>query len=212
MTLQATLSPYNFGTATSNGETVTFTNNGVTIGTAKLSSGVATLVVMLSTTGSDSFQATYPGDCGLVASNSNKVAGTTLLASTITWPDPAAITYGTPLSGTQLDATESVAGTFVYTPAAGTILPAGNNTLSVTFTPTNPAYGQVTATVPLTVTQVQSEIIWPTPTPITYGTPLSGFQLDATASSGVCPGTARQLLQRLRYLPARLPLQHRRVR
>jgi len=185
VTLQATLSPYNFGTATSNGESVTFTNNGTPIGTAKLSSGVATLVVMLPTTGTDSFQATYPGDCGLLASNSNKVAGNTLLASTITWPDPAAITYGTPLSGTQLDATESVAGTFVYTPAAGAILPAGNDTLSVTFTPTNPAYGQVTATVPLTVTQVQSEIIWPIPTPITYGTPLSGFQLDATASSGV---------------------------
>ena len=27
-------------------------------------------------------------------------------------------------------------------------------------------------------------LIWPTPIPITYGTPLSGFQLDATASSG----------------------------
>ena len=186
VTLQATLSPYNFGTATSNGELVTFTNNGVTIGTAPLSSGVASLVATLPA-GTDSFRAIYPGDCGLVASNSNIVSGNTLLASTITWPSPAAITFGTPLSATQLDATESVAGTFVYTPPAGTILPAGNNTLSVTFTPTNPAYGQVTATVQLAVSQVQSEIIWPTPTPITYGTPLSGFQLDATASSGIVP-------------------------
>ena len=45
---------------------------------------------------------------------------------------PAPITYGTALSSTQLDASAAdsvtgaaVAGTFVYTPAAGTILHAG---------------------------------------------------------------------------------------
>ena len=37
----------------------------------------------------------------------------------ITWANPADITYGTPLSATQLDATASVAGNFDYTPAAG---------------------------------------------------------------------------------------------
>ena len=37
----------------------------------------------------------------------------------ITWATPAAITYGTPLSATQLNATSTVAGTFVYSPAAG---------------------------------------------------------------------------------------------
>ena len=57
---------------------------------------------------------------------------------TITWSNPADITYGTPLGGTQLDATANVAGTFVYTPASGTVLNAGNDqTLSVTFTPTD---------------------------------------------------------------------------
>ena len=44
---------------------------------------------------------------------------------TITWPAPAAITNPTPLSATQLNATASVPGTFVYTPAAGTVLAAG---------------------------------------------------------------------------------------
>ena len=43
------------------------------------------------------------------------------IVPTVTWAKPAAITYGTPLSGTQLDATASVPGTFTYTPAAGTI-------------------------------------------------------------------------------------------
>ena len=37
---------------------------------------------------------------------------------TITWATPAGIIYGTALSATQLNATASVPGTFVYTPAA----------------------------------------------------------------------------------------------
>jgi len=41
----------------------------------------------------------------------------------ITWANPAAITYGTTLSGTQLNATASVPGAFVYTPAFGVGLP-----------------------------------------------------------------------------------------
>ena len=44
---------------------------------------------------------------------------------TITWATPADITYGTALGATQLNATASVPGTFVYTPAAGTVLNAG---------------------------------------------------------------------------------------
>ena len=61
-----------------------------------------------------------------------------LCQPTITWPAPTAIAYGSSLSSEQLDATASVPGTFVYTPAAGTVLPAGNNqTLSVVFTPTD---------------------------------------------------------------------------
>ena len=59
----------------------------------------------------------------------------------ITWPTPAAITVGTKLSSAQLDATANEAGTFVYTPAAGTVLPAGLQTLTEDFTPTGgPTY------------------------------------------------------------------------
>src|SRR5207248_7631084 len=58
----------------------------------------------------------------------------------ITWPTPADIVYGTALSATQLNASSSVAGTFVYTPAAGAVLSAGAaQTLSVAFTPTDGA-------------------------------------------------------------------------
>ena len=54
---------------------------------------------------------------------------------TITWSSPVNITYGTALSGTQLNAVASVPGTFVYTPAEGTVLSAGTQTLHVDFTP-----------------------------------------------------------------------------
>ena len=103
----------------------------------------------------------------------------------INWVTPAAITYGTPLSSVQLDATTSIPGTFVYTPDAGTILQAGTHTLSVTFTPSDPAtagFQAATATVTLVVNQATPMITWPTPANIAYGTALSATQLDATAS------------------------------
>jgi sugar lactone lactonase YvrE len=122
------------------------------------------------------------------AVQSIQLSGTGLPATpTITWPTPAPITYGTALSGTQLDATASVPGTFAYTSAVGTVLAAGSQTLSVTFTPTDATdYTSATATATLTVNKAPVTITWPTPPPITYGTALSSTQLDATAS---VPGT-----------------------
>ena len=81
---------------------------------------------------------------------SHEAAATT--TPKITWTKPAAIPKGTALSKTQLDASASVAGNFVYTPAAGTVLSPGTHTLSVTFTPTNTAaYSTATASVSLIV-------------------------------------------------------------
>ena len=106
---------------------------------------------------------------------------------TITWATPSPITYGTALSSTQLNATASVPGTFLYSPVSGTVLGAGSQTLSVTFTPTDTTdYSAATATVTLTVNKATPTITWATPSPITYGTALSSTQLNATAS---VPGT-----------------------
>jgi hypothetical protein len=70
---------------------------------------------------------------------------------TISWPTPSPIANTTPLSSTQLDATASVPGRFVYTPAAGTVLTAGTHALSVAFTPANPAgYNDASASVTIT--------------------------------------------------------------
>jgi hypothetical protein len=77
-----------------------------------------------------------------------------LATPTITWPAPSAITFGSALGSPQLNATASVPGTFVYSPPAGTVLPAGTGqTLSVTFTPTaSNDYSSVTANTAISVT------------------------------------------------------------
>jgi O-glycosyl hydrolase len=103
----------------------------------------------------------------------------------ITWATPAAIVYGTALSATQLDATASVAGSFSYSPAAGTVPAAGSQKLTVTFTPSDTTdYTSASGSVTLTVNQATPAISWATPASISYGTALSATQLDATASVG----------------------------
>jgi hypothetical protein len=78
----------------------------------------------------------------------------------ITWAAPARVTYGTALSSAQLDATSPVAGSFTYTPAAGSVLAAGVDTLSVTFTPVDTTdYTTTTKTVQLVVNQTTPIII-----------------------------------------------------
>jgi len=73
---------------------------------------------------------------------------------TISWANPADITYGTALGATQLNATATPpGGTFAYNPAPGTVLAAGNSqTLSVTYTPTDLVnYTTATASVSINV-------------------------------------------------------------
>ena len=72
----------------------------------------------------------------------------------VTWANPAGVASGTVLGAEQLNATANVAGTFTYTPPAGTVLTGGmGQVLSVTFTPTDTAtYASATKTVTIDVT------------------------------------------------------------
>jgi hypothetical protein len=111
----------------------------------------------------------------------------------ITWNTPAAIQYGAALSDAELNATASVPGNFAYSPAAGTVLEAGSQKLTVTFTPSDTVtYNTVTSNVQLTVTQATPAITWGPLSPIPQGIALSAAQLNATAN---IPGT-------LSYSPA----------
>ena len=133
--------------------TVTGSGSIVPTGSVTLSSGSydsASTVLNIPGTGSNSVYIVIPSNTLAVgtdtitasytsnSSSYNNATGSTTItvtsskpSPTITWATPAAIVYGTPLSATQLDATASVPGTFTYFPAAGTVLTAGQQTLSV---------------------------------------------------------------------------------
>ena len=102
---------------------------------------------------------------------------------TIAWPTPEKVPYGTLLSDSQLNATASVPGTFVYTPGPGALLSAGEHTPSVVFTPSNLSdYAQAQAAVFLSVIRKAPVIYWPIPDSINSATPLGPAQLNASAS------------------------------
>ncbi|HEX3987718.1 MAG TPA: MBG domain-containing protein [Acidobacteriaceae bacterium] len=120
-------------------------------------SGPATLVgatVTLTGAGTVVLKASQLAAGSYIAGSQNATFMVTVGTPVITWHAPAAIAYGTALSATQLDATANVGGTFLYTPAAGIVLPAGaNQTLSVAFTPTDTTdYKATTGTTTITVT------------------------------------------------------------
>ncbi len=103
--------------------------------------------------GAATITATQPGDALTeAAAPMTRVLTVGKALSVLTWNHPTEITYGTALSVTQLNATANVPGTWVYTPAAGTVPGAGNRPLQVAFTPADPAnYSAATAEVMLTV-------------------------------------------------------------
>lgn len=104
--------------------------------------------------GSYTITATFTPANGSEYTTASVTAGYVVNQATpaISWTTPAAITYGTALSGAQLDATASVPGTFTYTPVTGTVLGPGVQTLKVTFTPTDTTdYTGNTQTVQISV-------------------------------------------------------------
>ena len=101
----------------------------------------------------------------------------------ITWSAPAGIVYGTALGANQLNATANVPGTFTYSPATGTVLTAGTQTLTTAFTPTDTSsYTTATATVSIAVAKATPTIAWNPPANIAAGTALGANQLDASAN------------------------------
>jgi hypothetical protein len=142
-------------------------------------------VSMTSGTGTCTLTANWPGNANYLAATATQKTNAAKLTSTVSWPTPASIGFGTALSTTQLNATSNVPGSFVYTPAIGTVPPSGSDTLSVTFTPSQPQnYTTVTTSVVIQVIaggKIIPTITWPAPAAITYGTALGATQLNAHA-------------------------------
>ena len=169
--------------------TVTATTNASTTAviTASGACSIAgTMVTMTSGTGNCSLAANWAADANYAAASLGQTTAATKIAPVIAWAAPAAISFGMPLSGAQLNATASVPGTFVYSPPAGTVLGAGPHVLSATFTPDDSGdYNTAAAQVTLQVNQATPVIAW-TPASIQLGYPLGAAQLDASAN---VPGT-----------------------
>ncbi|HMD37508.1 MAG TPA: LamG-like jellyroll fold domain-containing protein, partial [Vicinamibacterales bacterium] len=139
---------------------------------AVLNAGSQTLSVTVTPTD----PANYNGATATVTINVAKAA------PAMTWSNPADLVYGTALGATQLNASAVVAGTFAYSPAAGTVLNAGSQTLSVTFTPTDAAnYNGATANVTINVAKAAPAMTWSNPADLVYGTALGATQLNASA-------------------------------
>ncbi len=119
---------------------------------------------------------------------------------TITWSNPADIVSGTALSTTQLNATASVPGTLTYTPAAGSVLNAGNGqTLHAVFTPTDTTdYNGATKDVAINVLKAAATVTLSglsqtydgTAKPATVSTTPNGLSVTVTYNSSSTAPTA----------------------
>ena len=130
--------------------------------------------------------ATLPASTNFNSAEATVSINVNKATATIAWNNPAAITYGTGLSDTQLNATSSAPGTITYAPAAGTVLDAGDGQILMATLPASTNFNSAEATVSINVNKATATIAWNNPAAITYGTGLGDTQLNATSSA---PGT-----------------------
>jgi len=184
-----------YGTALSSAQldaTATGVGGAALAGSFSYSSAIGTVLSVGQYTISAIFT---PTDLNYTSATTTRTISVTAATPAVTWtPNPSTIPYGTALSAGQLNATSATPGTFTYTPALGTILTAGTETLKAVFTPADTTdFNSVTATTAIRVTAATPAVTWtPTASTIAYGTALSAAQLDATSST---PGT-------FNYMPA----------
>lgn len=156
------------------GKEVSFSINGVLVGTATTdATGVAALT-NVSLNGfnageyTNAVAAMFEGDSNYSGSTTTSNLSVNKAEQTITWNTPAPIVYGTALSATQLNASALANAALTYTPALGTVLNAGNEqTLSVTAAETN-NYKAATASVLIDVAKATPTVSLTVGGPYTY--------------------------------------------
>ena len=116
-----------------------------TFANANVGTGISVAIAGIAATGTDA--ANY------AISQPSSSANITQATAGLTWSNPSSIVFGPSLDTTQLNATAGVAGSFVYTPSAGTRLNVGTHQLSVTFTPDSGNYATESQNVSVTVTR-----------------------------------------------------------
>jgi trimeric autotransporter adhesin len=148
-----------------------------------LSAGVAGFSTSTLTATSHTILACYSPTGTFTASSGSLVQQVGKATPVITWANPADIPYGTPLGATQLNATASVPGSFVYTPAGGTVLGVGiGQALSASFTPTD----TTNYTTPVTQS-VHVNVLLATPVVSGSGPGTSSYGQAVTLSVTITP-------------------------
>ena len=175
--------------------TIQFVIDGSNAGTpVVIGSGAASFALPTLTAGSHIITASYSGDSTFAPLTISGISITVTKATpTVTWGTPSAITYGAALGATQLNATASVPGVFVYTPAAGTVLNGSTTpqTLSATFTPTDTTdYANVTRTTTIVVgKEASTTTLVLSGTSLGLGQSVSFTATVAAATSGTPTGS-----------------------
>jgi hypothetical protein len=172
--------------------TVTLSDGANMLASGTLSGGSFSYTTSALTQATHTITAMYAGDGYFAASNatlSQVVNHAAAAPSTLLLATPNAILYGMALTASMLNASavdangNPIPGTFAYSPALGTVLDAGPQTITVTFTPTDlQSYLPATGSVTITIAQATPTLTWPTPASIVFGTALSAAQLDAAAA------------------------------
>jgi YVTN family beta-propeller protein len=180
--------------------TLTATTNASTTATITASGTCSisgTTVTMTKGTGSCTLTAKWAADSDYVAVSRIQTTIAERLVPNIVWATPAPISYGTPLSSSELDAAAisnnaPLTGNLVYIPASGKILIAGSQNLSVSFAPTDITdYTTAIGSVTLTVDRISTTtfITSATPNPSIAGKGKVAVDFNVTAVYGKPTGS-----------------------
>jgi hypothetical protein len=169
--------------------TVTYAGlvNGDTPATFSVSPNLAPVASTNATSSSDVVAGGYPinvdsaADANYTITYFNGTLTITPANQAINWTDPADIVYGTALSGVQLNATVSAVGPAApgalgYTPAAGTILSAGNGQFLTVTAAATTDYNTATKSVTINVLKASPSIT-------AVATPSSGLLGNVTLNA-----------------------------
>ncbi len=194
VTFTATVSDLSAGGPTPNAGTVTFSDQNGAMDIETLAGGAATFTTSGLPPGTYNVAASYSGTEDFAPSSTDAMGVTVTISkgTPVVSINPVILTYGTPLANSQLSGTATwtvggnqvtVPGSWSYTTATGTVPGAGDNqSVSVTFTPTDTAdYRSIAATATINVAQARPGVNVD-PVNLTYGTPLANSQLTGTAN------------------------------
>jgi len=182
-------SSFTVAATASSGLAVTYSSSGVCTNsgaTYTITKSSGTCTVTMTQAGNSNYAAATP------AVEHTTVAAA--IAPTVSLTAPATAVYGstyTVVATTNASTTPTItAAPATVCTISGTTVTMVNGTGTCTVTAkwaADDVYKAATATAKTTAQKAATVITWPTPAPITYGTPLNSTQLDATASYNSSP-------------------------